>query len=325
MRASERCFLMPTLNAARTLAGTLESLFQTAEPGRMPDIVVLDGGSTDATWPILESYAQRYRELKLHRLEGTHPGERVNRFIADARYRYAMVCHSDDYYATPKRLEALEEMAARGHWAAGTYAHYVESPVDAMARGAVPFRGTYAEMPLEPSALWCELHFWWCVTLTTMSMDMESLRNAGLFFDYESWRFGSDYAMNWRIAQQQKLSNIPVHTAILVHDRRRDGYSHDAQVQDESRRLRRMIGTESGLAEFLGAESFELLLSLRYERGVFGEGSPALAERYDALAVRLIELSVQDAVLQPMQLMARRLMSYIHHDLKAGGGAKVSR
>src|SRR5664280_1283777 len=49
----------PTLNAARFLKGCLESVRRNAAPGLSVEHVVVDGGSTDGTVQLAESYGAR--------------------------------------------------------------------------------------------------------------------------------------------------------------------------------------------------------------------------------------------------------------------------
>src|SRR4030095_8891170 len=93
--------VIPSYNAARWLAGSLDSIFaQTVAPG---EVVVVDDGSTDDTPAILRAYGDR-----LHVVRGTHGGLAAARNLGLAVARGDWIAfHDADDLALPARLARL--------------------------------------------------------------------------------------------------------------------------------------------------------------------------------------------------------------------------
>jgi len=78
------------------------------------EILCIDGGSTDATPRILQSYAEKDERIRIIMDRNTSYGHKVNRGIAEAKGEYISVLESDDMYE-PYMLEKLYQTAEQYH------------------------------------------------------------------------------------------------------------------------------------------------------------------------------------------------------------------
>jgi glycosyltransferase involved in cell wall biosynthesis len=94
--------VVPTLNAANSLAATLESL--SAQTYRKFQVIVVDGKSSDGTLEIVESFRNRLPDLLL--LVGRDSGVygAINRGIQAALGEWILVLGSDDRLLRPSTL-----------------------------------------------------------------------------------------------------------------------------------------------------------------------------------------------------------------------------
>jgi glycosyltransferase involved in cell wall biosynthesis len=108
--------VIPSYNAARWLAGSLDSIFaQTVAPG---EVVVVDDGSTDDTPAILRAYGDR-----LHVVRGTHGGLAAARNLGLAVARGDWIAfHDADDLALPDRLAVLLDHLQRSGGSDGVFA-----------------------------------------------------------------------------------------------------------------------------------------------------------------------------------------------------------
>ncbi len=104
--------ITPVYNRADCLEACLESV--TAQSGEIPvEHVVVDDGSTDDTYAILDRYAAAHpsvRALKLDRNRGTNAAR--NAAVRAAKGKWIMILDSDDTLA-PGALAAVKEAIAR--------------------------------------------------------------------------------------------------------------------------------------------------------------------------------------------------------------------
>lgn len=95
--------VIPTLNAAKTLAATLTALVPAAVDGLVREVVVVDGGSTDATLDIAEDAGARVLRSERGR------GRQLAAGCAAARGPWLLALHADT------RLEPGWEANAAAH------------------------------------------------------------------------------------------------------------------------------------------------------------------------------------------------------------------
>jgi len=102
--------IMPTYNGSRYLEEALQSLLAQQEPDM--ELVVVDDGSIDETFAILQSYSTQLR-MTLVRLEHTgNWAANTNLGMSLAKGRYICWLHQDDTWC-PQRLRQLKALATR--------------------------------------------------------------------------------------------------------------------------------------------------------------------------------------------------------------------
>ncbi len=99
-------------NAENYLQECLESVLAQTFPEI--EVLCMDGGSTDSTPEILQSYARRDGRIRVIMDPNTSYGHKVNRGIAEAGGEYLSVLESDDMYE-PFMLEKLYQAAEQHH------------------------------------------------------------------------------------------------------------------------------------------------------------------------------------------------------------------
>lgn len=110
--------IMPAYNAEATLEEAIESVI--AQTFTDWELVIVDDGSTDATWNIISSFAATDSRIKAVRDVHRGRGYARNRCLERSRGTYIAICDSDDI-CLPKRfkiqldfLEAHPEIMAVG-------------------------------------------------------------------------------------------------------------------------------------------------------------------------------------------------------------------
>jgi hypothetical protein len=266
------CFLVPTLNAAETLAESLASLIATSrsEASQQVDLVILDGGSTDLTRSICRHYRRQRPNLHFHSLPGTHPGERLNQFIEACPYDYALICHSDDIYDADARLQVLEEMVELGHWLRGSMHGFYQSPLDALLQQKRnPYTGYHCNYPTDPITFRAEIPLWWSVSLNTVCYDLRAIARSGIRYDWQRYTYAADYYFHYQLSQHGPCASSPRITTITRHDSRSDGPANASALHQESREIRASIAAECGLASLMDPVSLAMFLDLDFCHATF--------------------------------------------------------
>ncbi|MEM1064930.1 MAG: TIGR04283 family arsenosugar biosynthesis glycosyltransferase [Pseudomonadota bacterium] len=98
--------VIPTLNAAEALPGTLRSLIEGLDAGLIRDLTLTDGGSTDDTRAIGLDAGAEVIECKRGR------GLQVARGIAASRGEWLLILHADTELAPGWAAEVLAHIAA---------------------------------------------------------------------------------------------------------------------------------------------------------------------------------------------------------------------
>lgn len=96
--------LVPTFNQENYLPLTLDSLI--AQTRQDWEAVVVDDGSTDSTWPILQGYAARDPRIRPFRQANGGVGSALNHALSEARAPWTCWLSSDDLYE-PDALETF--------------------------------------------------------------------------------------------------------------------------------------------------------------------------------------------------------------------------
>lgn len=103
MRPELVSVIMPTFNASRYLAGSIESILSQTYTNL--ELLITDDCSTDETRNILKEFSERDKRVKVKYLkENSGPGVARNRSIERAKGRYIAFCDCDDRWM-PDKLE----------------------------------------------------------------------------------------------------------------------------------------------------------------------------------------------------------------------------
>lgn len=100
--------IVASYNYAKYIKETLDSLIR--QTNKSFEVIVVDDGSRDQSLPIIEEYANRFKNIKLY----THPSnqnrglaETVKLGIEKSNGEYIAFCESDDYW-TNNHIEYLQ-------------------------------------------------------------------------------------------------------------------------------------------------------------------------------------------------------------------------
>lgn len=102
--------VIPAYNHANYVVEAIDSVL--AQTYCHWQLIVIDDGSTDDTWPILQAYANRVSDPRIHLFTQKNAGSHatLNRGLDMAETPYLAILNSDDRF-TPTRLERLMEVA----------------------------------------------------------------------------------------------------------------------------------------------------------------------------------------------------------------------
>lgn len=103
--------IMPALNVSKYITQCIESVVK--QSFRDLEIIVIDAGSTDGTWEILQEYAKKDSRIRLIRSDKKSYGYQVNMGISLARGTYIGIVETDDYIE-PDMYETLYQSAISG-------------------------------------------------------------------------------------------------------------------------------------------------------------------------------------------------------------------
>lgn len=103
--------MIPAFNEERTLGIILEHVLEQPEVG---EVVVVDDGSTDATWAVVSRFAERDPRVRAFRHDVNQgKGAALRRAIAEVRLPYALVQDADLEY-DPRDYHVLLQPLAEG-------------------------------------------------------------------------------------------------------------------------------------------------------------------------------------------------------------------
>lgn len=112
-----------TYNSAATLEGTLQSVLSQTHANI--EYIIVDGGSTDGTLAIIESYRDRISRFVSEKDKGLY--DALNKGIAMASGELIGILHSDDFYTDSKVIEKMVQVISNtGADAAYADLYYVD-------------------------------------------------------------------------------------------------------------------------------------------------------------------------------------------------------
>ena len=118
--------VIPAFNASRWIRSTLESA--STQTLREIEIILVDDGSTDATFQIGEDFAKKDSRVRLIRITNGGVGEARNAGIRAARGKYIAPLDADDLWETEKLEMQVRRMEERGEQTGLVYcwSHYID-------------------------------------------------------------------------------------------------------------------------------------------------------------------------------------------------------
>jgi glucosyl-dolichyl phosphate glucuronosyltransferase len=103
--------IIPTMNRATLLEGTLESVGQVVPQGATVEIIVVDNGSTDKTRDAFNAVSEKYGDREWRYLYEPMPGLLSGRHKGAAEARGEVLCYlDDDVLLGPTWLDAVQDV-----------------------------------------------------------------------------------------------------------------------------------------------------------------------------------------------------------------------
>lgn len=139
----EFSILMPCLNEEKTLPRCMEkALIFCTKNELQAEIVVVDNGSTDRSWDILQEYTQQYPQIRGVKAENRGYGNAILAGIKSARGKYIIMADADDSYDFLEMNQFVEALRAGNQLVIGNRF------AGKMEKGAMPFLHKYIGNPL---------------------------------------------------------------------------------------------------------------------------------------------------------------------------------
>jgi len=264
---------IPTLNNARTIASTLESLLlgeSAAGCGHSVHISIFDGGSTDGTIHIAQSFRNLFGNISIRIYPGVHPAERFNIFLRNSNASMIANCHSDNLYDMGAILSRAHHAHNHGICALGADFRYYSDPLDFHTGKDKSLRtGTHTH-PRTHNDIADNLLFWWSLCQATMIYNLKFLRSNNLYLDYRKYRYAADYEFHGRIMRLGAMQTISDHTTTVLQSLQSDGSRHSKELKEETQEIKIYLMQEDSLfSATCTANEIALFASLECEYGRF--------------------------------------------------------
>lgn len=277
--------LLPALNAARYLGEAIGSILDQTLADF--ELVVLDGGSRDATLAIAEGFAARDARVRVESSPGSHPTRRVDAAIRRSTSRYIALQHADDIsyrHRLATQLAKFEndpELAVCGA-AYRSFWHL---------RGAVPdIEGSSIHRaPLSHEDIRCQLPFWWVMHAATLMLDRGKVLAAGLTFEND-FRFVNDYWQTVTHCGRLRYGNVDEELSAYRLHRESDGARNTPALDAEVRTLKAKALEHWGFSATAREQTLHAAIRLIPDDLLDLES----AEAYDELAAWLENLRWQN-------------------------------
>ncbi|MBI3986209.1 MAG: glycosyltransferase [Lentisphaerae bacterium] len=283
--------VIPAYNHERYVGPAIESVL--GQTCRDLEVIVIDDGSTDGTWRVIQPYLADPR-VSAHTQANQDAYNTINRGLHLARGRFVAILNSDDLYA-PRRLERLLEIQK----AAG--AECIFTDVQAMDAAGTPIT--------EPRHHWNQWHeknrrfYFECgdlytaflkgnfmVTTSNLFLTAGAVRKVG---DFAPLRYLHDYDYIFRVmlacpgrvhyAQDEKLVFYRIHGSNTLGQG-----AITAREQDQAVIRKYMLARLPDAFQPLAQAGVDRLLEL--ERELHVERNRLLGEGATSLRLRLAEL-----------------------------------
>ena len=225
--------LLPALNASRYLGEAISSILDQTVVDF--ELIVLDGGSSDATAAIAEAFAARDSRVRVERAPGSHPTHRVDAATRRSAARYIALQHADDIsyrHRLETQLAAFERdpslavcgAAYRSFW-------HVRSAVPEIEGSSIH------RTPLSHEDIRCQLPFWWVMHAATLILDREKVLAAGLTFEND-FQFVNDYWQTVTHCGRLRYGNVDEELSAYRLHRESDGARNTPALDAEVRTLK---------------------------------------------------------------------------------------
>jgi glycosyltransferase involved in cell wall biosynthesis len=248
--------LLPTLNSARYVAEAIESILRQSWSDL--ELVVLDGGSTDATLGIVRAFAALDQRVRLAVFPGVHPTQRVDTWLRRTRSEFVALQHSDDI-SYPQRLarqvRAFEKNPALGVCSAAyrSFWHDREGPAPMEGATVHPKPATHAEIK-------SQLLFWWVMHAPILMLRREKILAAGLGFAND-FQFANDYWQTVANIDRLQYCNVQEELSAYRLHAGGDGPRNVEHLRREERVLKERVLSHFGFS--FTPRELELHLALK--------------------------------------------------------------
>lgn len=188
--------LLPCFNAAAHIEGALQSIVAQSEIDY--ELIVLDGGSSDATSQIIEKYLDHIRWFRSEADAGIY--DALNKGLAEARGEYIYILGADDRLASSNVLHKVRQCIEQAQWPDIAYGAVAQT--DACNAHVLPWHQSSFGQKL-----------YWRNTLHTQSCFYKRSVIAPLGFDVQ-YKVLADYHLHLRLLKLvSSHASMPVHVA----------------------------------------------------------------------------------------------------------------
>ena len=206
--------IIPTYNAARTLAQALESVI--IQDYSDVEIIIVDGESSDDTMTIVEQYRSHIAKVIREPDDGTF--DAMNKGILASTGNVIGILGADDYFLSPHVLSEVAKAFAGHPEVMAVYGDYVRD------------KGDERELFHHPEQLY-KFSFFWRNPLCQQSLFVRraAFDRVGLFDT--SLKIASDHDWNLRAFDQHRLPHL--HIPVVICGFRGGGLSSTPAAQRE--------------------------------------------------------------------------------------------
>jgi glycosyltransferase involved in cell wall biosynthesis len=226
----EVAVIIPTLNSAIYLAESIESIIN--QTWKNIKIYILDGGSSDSSLDIINSYSKRYKDIILKHEPAVHPCQRVDQCIKELSSPFFALQHSDDISyagrieAQLKEFRSDKELGVLGASYRSFWHQRMQVPVHT--------GDMIHTKPIEHEQIKCQLIFWWVMHAPTLMFRREKAISAQLRFENE-FLYTNDYWQTITNIDKLKYKNINQELSAYRLHFAGDGAKHSNEILKEEK------------------------------------------------------------------------------------------